>query len=263
MQDLKVTLVQADLVWQNAQANLAKFDALLSSLAGKTDLIVLPEMFNSGFSMQPELTSEPENGPTTEWLKAQAAKLGAAICGSIACNTGEGYSNRLLFVCPDGTAHHYDKRHLFRMGKEHEHYLPGQVRTVIEYKGWRILPQICYDLRFPVWSRNHNDYDVVLYVANWPAPRRNPWRTLLQARAIENQCYAIGVNRVGEDGNGLAYSGDSLLVDYLGDIQVDYAPSQAFIETAQLDATKLQAFREKFPAWMDADQFTVQVTERD
>lgn len=257
MQDLKVSLVQTDLCWQNSVDNCAHLEGLMASLSGKTDLIVLPEMFNSGFSMEPSLIAETENGPTFEWLRLQVKKLGAAICGSLAIKTEKGYANRFIFMTPSGEYHHYDKRHLFRMGNEHEAYVSGEQRLVVEYKGWRILPQICYDLRFPVWSRNRNDYDLVIYVANWPAPRRNAWRTLLQARAIENQCYCIGVNRVGSDGNGLSYSGDSLLVDYLGELRIDHQPEKAFVESAKLSASALSGYKETFPVWLDADPFSL------
>lgn len=257
MQNLRVTLIQSDLEWQDAEKNLENLGEKIASLKGTTDLIVLPEMFNSGFSMQPERVAEKEGGITCQWLQDQAAASGAAICGSLAIETEQGFANRLMFVTPDGQQRFYDKRHLFRMGNEHEHYTQGHERLVFEYKGWRILPQICYDLRFPVWSRNRNDYDLVVYVANWPAPRRKAWRTLLHARAIENQCYCVGVNRVGSDGNGLDYSGDSLLVDYLGEPVIDHAVDKVFVETAQLNGEALNAFREKFPAWRDADQFQI------
>ncbi|PIE20367.1 MAG: amidohydrolase [Neptuniibacter caesariensis] len=259
MQDLRVSLIQTNLVWQDAQANMNHIRQLLEPLVGKTDLIVLPEMFNSGFSMQPELIAETVDGETVQWLRKQAERTGAAICGSIAVRLAQGFANRMLFVTPDGTVQHYDKRHLFRMGDEHQHYVEGKERRIVEYRGWRILLQVCYDLRFPVWSRNCNDYDLVAYVANWPGSRRGPWRTLLQARALENQCYCVGVNRIGEDGNGLAYTGDSLLVDYLGELKIDSAPETAFVTTATLAAEPLLAFREKFPAWRDRDHFQLEL----
>lgn len=261
MQDLKVSLIQTSLVWQDASANMTKLEGLFEPLAGKTDLIVLPEMFNSGFSMQPELVAEPVDGPTVTWLKHQAAKTGAAICGSIAVTVTEGFANRMFFVTPDGAVQFYDKRHLFRMGNEHEHYVEGRERIVIDYLGWRILPQVCYDLRFPVWSRNRNDYDLAIYVANWPAARRKPWRILLQARALENQCYCVGVNCIGEDGNGLTYTGDSLLVDYLGELKIDNEPKSEFVATQTLAAVPLFSFREKFPAWRDSDNFWLDTNE--
>ncbi len=257
MRDLNVTLIQSDLYWQSAVQNCEHFEAVMAPFAAQTDLIVLPEMFNSGFSMQPATVAQRDDGETVQWLKTQAALLDTAICGSLAIKTEAGYANRFVFVTPQREISHYDKRHLFRMSNEHEYYEAGQAREIIEYRGWRILPQICYDLRFPVWSRNQNDYDLAIYVANWPKPRRNAWRALLQARAIENQCYCIGVNRIGVDGNGLEYAGDSLVVDYLGELVVDQKEGMAFCETTQLSTSKLAAFKEKFPAWMDGDQFTI------
>lgn len=257
MQNLRISLVQTHLDWQQPAANRARLTALLAPLAGQTDLIVLPEMFTTGFTMAPETVAEPMPGPTLEWLAQQAQALGAAICGSAVIDD-DGYRNRLLFVTPEGEVHHYDKHHLFRMANEHEYYAAGQRRTLIEYRGWRLLPQICYDLRFPVWCRNRDDYDLLLCVANWPSPRRHAWRTLLQARAIENQCYVVGVNRVGEDGKGLEYSGDSLLVDFKGQALLDGPEREPFIKTGQLNAEDLQQFRHNFPAWQDADRFRLE-----
>jgi predicted amidohydrolase len=227
-------------------------------LAGRTDLIVLPEMFTTGFTMEPEAVAEPANGPTVAWMREQAAKLGAVITGSIATRDGDGYYNRLVWMRPDGTHETYDKRHLFRMAREHDHYSPGTRRLVVELKGWKILPLVCYDLRFPVWSRNKigadGGYDVLLYVANWPERRRYPWQTLLKARAIENLSYCIGVNRVGKDGTGINYTGDSAAIDYLG--QPMTAPSeQEFVTTVALEKAALDEFRAKFPAHLDADEF--------
>ncbi len=257
MQDLTITLVQQALHWNDPAANRALFTELLTPLAGSTDLIVLPEMFTTGFSMAPEKVAEPEQGPTLDWLRQQAETLGCALTGSVATATADGYRNRLLFVEPQGRVQQFDKRHLFRMGGEHQHYRAGGARALFEYRGWRILPLICYDLRFPVFSRNRNDYDLLLCVANWPAPRRHPWRTLLQARAVENLCYVAGVNRVGRDGAGLEYSGDSLLVDFKGEPLLDAAPGEAFIRSATLDGSALRQFREQFPAWLDADDFSL------
>lgn len=259
MQNLTISLVQADLHWHQPDANRTQFEALLTPLAGHTDLVVLPEMFTTGFTMSPEAVAEAEDGETRHWMQVQAQQLNAALVGSVVTQTADGYRNRLLFCTPDGDVILYDKRHLFRMGGEHNHYQQGSERVVLEYRGWRIMPQICYDLRFPVFTRNRNEYDLLLYVANWPAPRRHAWRTLLQARAIENLSYVAGVNRVGSDGSGLQYSGDSLLLDFCGERLVDGPEGEAFVETRTLDAEALSAFRTRFPAWMDADEFALKL----
>lgn len=256
---LSVSLIQTDLCWQAPEDNRAQLQPQLAALAGNTDLAVLPEMFATGFSMAPEVAAETEQGETLAWLRQQAQTLNIAICGSLAIAI-EGqdkveYVNRFYFVTPDGALESYDKRHLFRMGGEHNHYRPGVERKVIHYRGWRILPQICYDLRFPVFARNRNDYDLAIYVANWPEVRRLPWRTLLQARAIENQCFVAGVNRVGRDGMELDYCGDSMLIDFKGLPQIDREPGVAFTATTTLSLDELSAFREKFPAWQDSDAF--------
>lgn len=254
---LRVSLIQSELLWQDAPGNRQQLQHIISPLAGNTDLVVLPEMFATGFMMEPEQFAEPEQGPTLDWMRQQAAHLGAAVCGSLAIKSAQGYVNRFYLVDPAGHVQHYDKRHLFRMGEEHHHYQAGEQRVILVWRGWRILPQVCYDLRFPVFMRNRNDYDLAICVANWPAPRRQPWRILLQARALENQCYLVGVNRVGEDGNGLPYSGDSLAVDFKGECLIDHPPGQAFVQTCSLSFTELQQFRERFPAWQDADAFTL------
>ncbi|MEZ5534641.1 MAG: amidohydrolase [Thiolinea sp.] len=265
---LRVSLVQSELVWHEPEANRQALAARIKPLQGQSDLVVLPEMFTSGFTMQPEQVAEvcrqTNSGlesETISWMKSQAAYLGTAVCGSVAMQVGDNesaaYVNRMLFVTPEGEVSHYDKRHLFRMADEHEHYQAGTERRVVDYRGWRVLLQVCYDLRFPVFSRNANDYDLALYVANWPEPRRLAWRTLLQARAIENLCYVVGVNRVGQDVN-VHYSGDSLAVDFKGERLLDHVAGEVFVATTELDYEALTAFREKFPAWQDADRFTLQ-----
>jgi len=259
MQHLTIKTIQAELDWQDPESNKRHFEKLMRE-AGEADLFVLPEMFLTGFSMEPETIAEPQDGGKVKWLIELAKEVGAAICGSLVIDAGEEYRNRLLFVTPDGRMCRYDKRHLFRMGSEHEHYAAGEERTVIHYRGWRILPTICYDLRFPVWCRNRNDYDLMLCVANWPAPRRHNWRVLLQARAVENQAYVVGVNRVGQDGKGLEYAGDSMVVSHRGEIMVDSEPGESYIGKATLDLESLQTFRENFPAWADADDFTLAAT---
>ena len=252
--ELSVALLQTDLVWQNSAVNRQQLATRLQDI--KADLIVLPEMFSTGFSMQSAEIAEPE-GETLAWLIQQAKQCGAAIAGSVATRLDSGCVNRCYFVTPEGEVSYYDKKHLFRMAGEHQAYQAGAERVVVVYRGWRILLQVCYDLRFPVFSRNLNDYDVALYVANWPAARSHAWRTLLQARAIENQAYVLGCNRVGDDGNGIVYRGDSLIVDYLGQPQADLAPGEAGMLTGTLDLAALKQYRQQFPAHLDADKFSL------
>ena len=258
MSTINVTLVQTDLVWHDPEANRRRLQERFAALGGQTDLIVLPEMFTTGFTMEAESVAENADGPSVLWMREQAAKLGAVITGSIATKDGEGYFNRLIWMRPDGTHDSYDKRHLFRMAHEQDYYSAGSRRVVVELKDWRILPLVCYDLRFPVWSRNRigrdAGYDALLYVANWPERRRHAWQTLIQARAIENLSYCIAVNRVGKDGTGINYAGDSAAIDYLG--QSMTPPSeQEFVATVTLDKAALDGFRAKFPAHLDADDF--------
>ncbi len=263
MNELRISLIQTELHWHNAPANCEMFGEKIHALTGKTDLVVLPEVFSSGFTNDAESASENDSAATLEWMHASAASSGIAICGSVVHRLEQGYSNRLYFVCPDGTAHHYDKVHLFRMAGEHKKYVPGNERLVIEYAGWKILLTVCYDLRFPVFMRNrvignHElEYDLIVCVANWPSPRTNAWRTLLQARAMENLCFVAGVNRIGKDGNDLEYSGDSMLVDFKGEHVIDYPANQAFVATETISKQKLNTFREKFPAHLDADNFSI------
>lgn len=258
--NLRVTVVQTALTWHDAPANLARFESLLQPLAGQTDLIVLPEMFTTGFTMSAQDVAEPVNGPGVEWLRKMSARANAAITGSIATQDGAQYYNRLIWMRPDGTFDSYDKRHLFRMAREHEHYAAGKRRLIVSLGAWRICPQVCYDLRFPVWSRNRIGtelgYDVLIYVANWPDRRRHAWQTLLRARAMENLSYCIGVNRVGKDRQGLNYTGDSAVIDFLGQPLVEKADEE-FVATVSLDRAALDAFREKFPAHLDADAFSI------
>jgi len=256
VQDLTVTLVQAPLAWHDPAANRAHFGALLRGLPGPTDLVVLPEMFTTGFTMDTRAQAEPMSGPTVGWLAALAAELGAVICGSLVIEDGGRYFNRFVWMPPDGRHRHYDKRHLFRMAGEHEHFAPGRDRLITTLKGWRVCPLVCYDLRFPVFSRGADAYDLLLYVANWPAARRTAWRALLPARAVENQCYVAGVNRTGTDGKGIAYSGDSSVHDHLGQPLADLGCDPGHC-TVKLDLAALRRYREKFPAWRDADPFTL------
>jgi predicted amidohydrolase len=257
---LRVSLVQGATRWHDPVGNREYYGSLIAPLAGHTDLVVLPETFTSGFSNEAIHNAETMGGPSVAWLREKAKELGAAITGSVQLRASEGVFNRLLFVTPDGEVRHYDKRHLFRYADEHKRYASGRDKLIVEWKGWRICPLVCYDLRFPVFSRNGHDpqrgfgYDLVLFVANWPAARAHAWRTLLRARAIENLSYCLGVNRVGIDGNQLPYSGDSAVLDYLGQTMADLGAQEQTV-TVTLDPAALAAFREKFPAWMDADAF--------
>ena len=253
---LRVTLVQQPLMWQDPGANRERFESLLRPLAGQTDLVVLPETFTTGFSMEVERVGEPASGPTVQWLRENAARIDAVITGSVITEEGGKYFNRLLWATPAGELRSYDKRHLFRMGREHQHFTPGRAAWTVEWRGLRICPQVCYDLRFPVFSRRRPelDYDVLLYVANWPAARVYAWSQLLKARAIENQAFVIGVNRVGVDGAGVEHSGESAANDFLGLPLVALGNVPA-VATVALDGEALQAFRERFPAQLDADRF--------
>lgn len=256
MANLRVSLVQTDLVWEDPAANCAQLEERLADLAGKTDVVVLPEMFATGFSMSPT-GAEIGRGPVLQWMQVQASRLGALMIGSLKVKQQNSFLNRLYAVHPDGSFVSYDKRHLFRMGAENEFYQAGDKQVIVSYKGWNLAVFICYDLRFPVWSRNVGmAYDAAIYVANWPAPRANAWRTLLQARAIENLAYVVGVNRVGTDANNLSYAGDSLLVDFKGGLQLDLQAKDQIL-TSELSAVDLADFRAKFPAHLDADLFSL------
>lgn len=257
MKNLRVTIIQPDLVWENPVANLQAFEGKMDGLEGKTDLIILPEMFPTGFSMNSEKLAEQMNGPAVTWMARMASKIGAVVTGSLIIADAGRYYNRLVWMHPTGEYKTYDKRHLFRMSSEQEHFSAGSSRVVCEVNGWRVFPLICYDLRFPVWSRNNLNFDLLVYVANWPSPRVEAWRKLLMARAIENQCYVAGVNRVGKDGNGFDYSGQSLIVDSKGMLLHDHGDAEEFVATVQLDGKELLEFREKFPVGLDADKFNL------
>lgn len=253
---LRVGFIQAALHWEDAAANRSHFAEALSAFVGKTDLVILPEMFSTGFSMEAARLAEPINGPTVTWMHQQADRLQAALCGSLIIEEQGRFFNRLVWMSPDGNYQTYDKRHLFTYAQEDHHYTAGTDRLVVEWRGWRILPLICYDLRFPVWSRNTIDYDLLIYIANFPARRRLAWKTLLQARAIENLCYTIGVNRVGTDGNEIHYSGDSGLIDYGGNWRT-YFSETAAAPILDLDYAAQQQFRARFGFLADRDTFEI------
>ena len=254
--DIELALIQTSLAWQDPAANREHFQKLLEQARG-ADLVILPEMFSTGFSMESAALAEPENGPTTHWLREQAQRIHAVICGSLIIQAADGsYRNRLLWARPDGSLAHYDKRHLFRMAGEHKHYRAGDEQVVLELKGWRVRPLICYDLRFPVWSRDAGGTDLLLYTANWPGARRHHWNRLLPARAIENLCYVAAVNRVGEDGKGHAYTGDSQVLDFQGEALMAAGEGDGVFR-ARLSSEVLAAYRERFPAHLDADAFTL------
>lgn len=254
---LKIAVFQFDLKWENIQANLEKIDCILEQLPADVDIVFLPEMFSTGFTMNAAKVAETMDGETMNWLKDISSKYDIAICGSLVIQEDRKFYNRLIFVEPSGKILHYDKRHLFTMSGENTVYTPGNSRLIVKYRGWRICPLICYDLRFPVWSRNLKNYDVLAYVANWPEQRSLVWNTLLKARAIENQSYVVGVNRVGTDGNNITYSGQSQIIDAKG---TELAVGQEYSEEvvfAGLSYSKQEQFRRKFPVLDDADPYSI------
>lgn len=254
MENLIITLVQPNIIWENREANLKKYSVMLRGV-GQTNLVVLPEMFTTGFSMNPEKLKETMEGPSVQWMKSLAKEKNTAVAGSLIIEEKGKSFNRLLWVFPNGKVEFYDKRHLFTMSGEHLHYSSGNKKLVVEYLGWRFCPLICYDLRFPVWSRNTENYDVLLYVANWPSPRHHVWKNLLIARAIENQSYCIGVNRVGADGTGNGYAGDSALVDSKG--IATFLSEKEQVKSFEISLNELHRFRKKFPVLEDKDRFQI------
>jgi omega-amidase len=256
---MKITLVQSDLIWENREKNLIKVSSVLSDIYLKTDLVVLPEMFTTGFSMNSESLAEPFPGPTFTWMQEESQKGKFCICGSYIVKHEKNYFNRLLFFKPNGEYRFYNKRHLFGMGGEDKIYKGGKERVIVSYRDVRINLQICYDLRFPVWSRIKGDYDVLLYVANWPDSRSEVWSTLLKARAIENQCFVIGVNRIGKDGAGIEYSGNSMIIDPRGKVVSWVRSNMEDHVTFEISMQELKEFRTKFPVWKDADDFKVNI----
>jgi omega-amidase len=253
---MKIAIIQSGLYWENPQANRDYFEEKISSIVEAIDLIVLPEMFTSGFTMNPAVVAEQMDGETIRLLKSLAKAKNCAITGSIVILENGNYYNRLVFVSPTGALQYYDKKHLFTLAGEDKVYKAGTKKIVIDYKGFKICPLICYDLRFPVFARNIDNYDVLIYVANWPKPRVNAWDILLKARAVENMCYTIGVNRIGVDSNNLEYSGHSQIVDFLGNSIV--APQEdEGIFIATLDREKMLETRKKLPFLTDRDLFVI------
>lgn len=252
MENLKITIIQPDIIWEDIKSNLEKYSEIINGI-DSTDVIVLPEMFTTGFSMNPKMLKEKMDGNSVKWMKKTAAEKNASVVGSLIIEDNGKIYNRAIWVFPDGKIEFYDKRHLFTMGQEHLHYSPGKEKLIVEYKGWRFCPLICYDLRFPVWGRNVENYDVLIYIANWPSPRHHHWKTLLVARAVENQSFCIGVNRTGIDGSGLTYLGDSCMItskgfaDFMG--EVDAA------QTFEISYSELHDYRKNFPFLADRDKF--------
>lgn len=252
--DLRVSMVQTSIIWENPAANCAILEERLQVLQGKTDVIVLPEMFLTGFSMSAEGADFPK-GAQVQWMQMMANRLDVLLLGSLKIKENNQFYNRLIAVFPDGKIVTYNKRHLFRMGHEHQFYSPGEEQGILTYKSWSIALFVCYDLRFPVWSRNVGmAYDLAIYVANWPAARAHAWSTLLKARAIENLAYVLGVNRVGKDANELVYQGDSVVVSFKGE-ELVHLLDEEVIHTSTISQVALNAFRDKFPAHLDADAF--------
>lgn len=256
---MRVSIIQTALQWESPEANRSMLSAKLTPLQGQTDLVVLPEMFPTGFSMNAGTLAETMDGPTMHWLSETAGQLGAALTGSFICVENGRHYNRLVWMFPDGQFQYYDKRHLFALAGEHKHFAAGRKRILVEWKGWRICPLICYDLRFPVWSRNaagqeEDVYDMLIYVANWPVRRSHHWRSLLLARAIENQAFTIGVNIFGTDGSGLEYSGDSAVVDFSGQPLCQIS-GQEGIGTTELSLEDMREYRRQLPFLHDGDAF--------
>lgn len=254
-ENIRIALFQLDLVWESPALNLAKVDQFLDRLPKSTDIVFLPEMFTTGFTMNVSEYGETVEGETIRWMRKRSRDIKVALCGSLIMKEAGRHFNRLVFVEPSGEIHFYNKRHLFTMGDEGKFFSKGTERIIVQYKGWRICPLICYDLRFPVWSRNRNEYDLLVYVANWPQSREEVWNTLLKARALENQAYVAGVNRVGSDGQMISYSGNSQIVSPKGLCLAETPPNEEGIIAAELSWSELVKFRFIFPVLDDADTF--------
>ncbi len=272
MKDIRVTIIQSTLHWENVEANLKMFSEKIASIQEPTDLIVLPEMFSTGFTMNNKAMAETMKGKAVAWMKHKAKEKNCVVAGSLIIEEksrlredpssgGKKYYNRLVWMMPNGKFKTYDKRHLFRYAGEEKYYSAGKKKLIVELNGWKICPLVCYDLRFPLWSRNkfskkgEGQYDLLLFVANWPERRNHPWKTLLMARAMENQAYVVGVNRVGNDGNNVYHSGDSAAINFKGEVISNTKSKEESIETVTLSKSELVEWRKAFPAWMDADKF--------
>lgn len=269
MSTLTITTIQSNLIWEDKPANLHMLEQKITGIREKTEVVVLPEMFNTGFSMRPETLAETMEGETIDWMKRVSRENSVVLTGSMMIKENEQYFNRLIWMLPNGQYGYYDKRHLFAFGEEDKHYTAGNKRLIASVKGWKINLQVCYDLRFPVWARQSNtpsgtangnevEYDLLIYVANWPERRNHAWKTLLCARAIENQCYVVGVNRVGNDGNNIYHSGNSLVIDPLGQVLYHMADEED-VNTITLQKEMLEEVRTKFPFWKDADSFNIEI----
>lgn len=261
MSSLTITLIQTNLHWENKKANLEMLQRKIESTKEKTEVVILPEMFTTGFSMKPEIFAEKIDGETVRWMKKIAAERKIILTGSVMIEEAGKFFNRLIWMLPNGEYGVYDKRHLFAFADENSHYTAGNKKLIASVKGWKINLQVCYDLRFPVWTRqspgkDENKYDLIINVANWPDKRRLAWKTLLQARAIENQCFVVGVNRVGEDGEKIFYNGDSSIIDPLGEI-IYQKSNDEDIFTYTLQKEKISETRSQFPFWRDADSFLI------
>ena len=257
--ELRIVGIQADLFWENPKKNLTFFEEKINSLPGNTDLIVLPEMFTTGFTMNPEKVAEKMDGISVSWMLKIAAEKHIAITGSLVISDGANYYNRLIFVHPSGKIETYNKRHSFTLAGEHKVYTSGKEKLIVTYKGWRICPLICYDLRFPVWARNTENYDLLIFMANWPITRIKAWETLLKARAIENMSYVVGVNRTGKDANNYEYSGNSLAIDYLGEELSRLAKNEEGIISAIINKKNQAKVRETLGFLNDMDSFHINI----
>jgi len=255
--NLQISIVQSDIKWENIDKNLDYHYSLIENLKNQTDIIVLPEMFTTGFSLNAEKLAETMDGKAVKWLMNTAKTLSSVITGSIIIKDNENYYNRMIWAQPDGKLYFYDKRHLFRMAGEHKHYSFGNEKTIFNYKGWNIRPLVCYDLRFPVWSRNKQDYDIAIYIANWPITRAEAWKTLLMARAMENQAFIVGVNRCGIDGMKLNYSGDSRIISPDGKIISSCEEFKEQVITTSIEYEFLTNLKQCFPVQLDSDNFEI------